>query len=292
MDKNITANQFQLTWQPKKSFEILATVPWEEIEKGRKAALDGASQKIEVKGFRKGKAPENLLKEEIGEEKLLEMTLQKILPDYYQKAVSKFGLRPILTPKVKLVSAKENESWQIMFISCEEPEVNLGNYKEELKKVKAVEKIWVPGKDDEKKEEKKEETREEKIDRTIEWLIKNIKVEIADQLVEEEVNRKLAGLLEQTQKLGITIDQYLASVNKNVEQIKEEYRHLAEENLCLELILGKIADAEKVEVKPEEMQKIIDNAKNDEEKKAMEEQKYLMASLLRRQKTLDFLASL
>jgi len=42
----------------------------------------------------------------------------------------------------------------------------------------------------------------------------------------------------------------------------------------------------------EEMQKIIDNAKNDEEKKAMEEQKYLMASLLRRQKTLDFLASL
>jgi len=285
-------NQFQLTWQSKKTFEILATVPWDEIEKGRKDALGDAGQKIEVKGFRKGKAPENFLKEEIGKEKLLELTLQKILPDYYQKAVSSLGLRPILTPRVKLISAKENEPWQIMFISCEEPDVNLGNYKEELKKIKAVEKIWVPGKDDEKKEEKKEETKEEKIDRTIEWLIKNIKVEASDQLIEEEISRKLSGLLEQTQKLGITIDQYLASVNKTVEQIKEEYRHLAEETLSLEFILGKIADSEKIEVRPEEIQKIIDNAKNEEEKKAMGEQKYLMASLLRRQKTLDFLASL
>jgi len=286
-----TTNQFQLTWQPKKTFEILAMVPWDEIEKGRKAALEEAGEKIEVKGFRKGKAPENLVKEEVGQERLLEMTLQKILPDYYQKAVSQLGLRPILTPKIKLASAKENEPWQIMFISCEEPEVNLGNYKEELGKVKAVEKIWVPGKDDEKKEEKKEETKEEKIDRVIEWLIKNIKVEASDQLIEEEISRKLAGLLEQTQKLGITIDQYLASVNKTVDQIKEEYRHLVEENLSLEFILGKIADAEKIEVKAEEIQKIIDNAKNEEEKKAMGEQKYLMASLLRRQKTLDFLAS-
>ena len=287
-----TTNQFQLTWQPKKTFEILAMVPWDEIEKGRKAALEEAGEKIEVKGFRKGKAPENLVKEEVGQERLLEMTLQKILPDYYQKAVSQLGLRPILTPKIKLASAKENEPWQIMFISCEEPEVNLGNYKEELGKVKAVEKIWVPGKDDEKKEEKKEETKEEKIDRVIEWLIKNIKVEASDQLIEEEISRKLAGLLEQTQKLGITIDQYLASVNKTVDQIKEEYRHLVEENLSLEFILGKIADAEKIEVKAEEIQKIIDNAKNEEEKKAMGEQKYLMATLLRRQKTLDFLASL
>lgn len=287
-----TNNQFQLTWQPKKTFEILASVPWEEIQKGRKAALDEASQKIEVKGFRKGKAPENLLKEDIGTERLLEMTLQKILPDYYQKAVSQLGLRPILTPKIKLVSAVENESWQIMFISCEEPEVSLGNYKEELGKVKAVEKIWVPSKEGRQKDEKKEETKEEKVDRTIEWLIKNIKVELSDQLVEEEVGRKLSGLLEQTQKLGITIDQYLASVSKTVEQIKEEYRHLAEESLSLEFILGKIADAEKIEIKAEEIQKIIDNAKNEEEKKAMGEQKYLMATLLRRQKTLDFLASL
>ncbi len=120
-------NQFKLTWQPKKTFEILATVPWEEIQKGRKGALEDAGKIIEVKGFRKGKAPKNLVKKAVGEEKLLEMTLQKILPDFYQKAVSKLGLRPILTPKVKLVSAKENESWQIMFISCEEPEIKLGN---------------------------------------------------------------------------------------------------------------------------------------------------------------------
>ena len=106
------------------------------------------------------------------------------------------------------------------------------------------------------------------------------------------MTRKLSGLLEQTQKLGLTIDQYLTSVGKTVEQVKEEYRRSSQENLSLEFILGKIADSEKIEVTPEEIEKMLASAKNQEEKKAMESQKYLIATLLRRQKTLDFLVSL
>lgn len=289
-----TKNQFQLTWLPKKTFEILATVPGEEIKRAKELAIEEAEKKVEVKGFRKGNAPPNLVIKTVGEQKLLEMALQRLVPDYYQKAITQLGLRPILTPKIQLVSAKDNEPWQIKFISCEEPEVNLGNYKEEVKKIKAVEKIWVPGKETEQKKEgeKTEDSREEKLNKIIDWLLKNIKVEISDLLLEEEMTRKLSGLLEQTQKLGLTIDQYLTSVGKTVEQVREEYRRSAQENLSLEFILGKIADSEKIEVIPEEIEKMLASAKNQEEKKAMESQKYLIATLLRRQKTLDFLASL
>ncbi len=108
----------------------------------------------------------------------------------------------------------------------------------------------------------------------------------------EEVGRRLAGLLDQIQKLGLSLEQYLSSSGKTVEQIREEYRRSAEENLSLEFILNKIAEEEKISVEPGEIEKVIAGAKTEEEKKALESQKYYLATLLRRQKTLDFLASL
>jgi trigger factor len=98
--------------------------------------------------------------------------------------------------------------------------------------------------------------------------------------------------VEQTQKLGMTVDQYLGTSGKTVEQIRQEYRTQAEKNLAFEFILEEIAGKEKIEVKPEEIKKLIEGAKSEKEKKALEEQQYYLASLIRRQKTLDFLASL
>ncbi|HUV71818.1 MAG TPA: trigger factor [Clostridia bacterium] len=293
MPQKKSNDEFEITRLPKNAFEILVTIPWEKIKQTQTKTIVQASQAIEIKGFRKGKAPEKLVREKLGPEKLLEITLQQLLPDYYQKAVSELSLNPIMTPKVELISDKEGEAWQIKFISCEKPQLDLGNYQEELKKQKAAGEIWTPKKGEEKKEAKKpEEEREEKINQTIDWLLRNIKVGVCDLLVEEEVARKLSQLLEQTQKLGLTLDQYLASTGKTVEEIRQEYRRQVEESLALEFVLGEIAEKEKIEVKSEEIEKLIASAKTEEEKKALEGQKYYLASLLRRQKTLDFLASL
>ncbi|HUW24025.1 MAG TPA: trigger factor [Patescibacteria group bacterium] len=293
MAENKTNDQFQLVRKPKNEFEILLTIPWSEIKKAQGKVVLEASQHLEIKGFRKGKAPEKLVKETLGPQRLLENTLQKVVPDYYQKAIADLQLQPILTPKVQLVSAKENEAWQVKFISCEEPTVNLGNYQGEIRKLKAPEQIWTPGKGAPPEKEKSEkDNKEEKVNRAIDWLLKNTKVEICDLLTEEEVTRRLAELVEQTQKLGLTIDQYLNSLGKTVEQIREEYTRSAQANMALEFILNRIADTEKISVTPEEIEKMIATAKTDEEKKSLETQRYLLATLVRRQKTLDFLASL
>jgi FKBP-type peptidyl-prolyl cis-trans isomerase (trigger factor) len=284
---------FEINWLPKKAFEITATIPWKEIEEAKKKAVTEAGKNLELKGFRKGNAPENMVIEALGPQKLLELTLQESIPAYYQKAVSELNVNPIVTPKVQLLETKDGQDWKVKFISCVEPEVNLGNYKEELKKENAAKEIWTPGKGEEKKPEKKpEEERDEKLNQAISWLIKNIKVEVCDLIVDEEVSRKLSGLLEQTQKLGLSVDQYLASTGKTIEQIREEYARQAQENLALEFIFSKIADVENIEVKPEDLEKVMAEAKTDEERKALEAQKYYIATILRRQKTLDFLASL
>jgi len=298
MAETTKENQFQLTWLPKKTFEILVTINWKEIGESQAKALAEAGKTIEVKGFRKGKAPEKMVAETIGQNKLLELTLQQLLPGYYEKAITKLGLKPIVAPKIGLVSSKEGEDWQIKFTSCEEPEINLGSYKDEIKKLKAAKAIWTPDKELPKKDEDKPASaeattdKEEKLHQALDWLVKNVKVEICELLIEEEVTRRLSNLLEQTQKLGLTVDQYLNSVGKSVNQIKEEFKNSAQENLAVEFILGKIADAEKIEVSDEEMAKVLSQAKTEEEKKALEAQKYYLATLLRRQKTLDFLASL
>lgn len=284
---------FQINWLPKKAFEITAIIPWKEVEEAKNKAVSDTGKNLELKGFRKGNAPQNLVIETLGPQKILELTLQKIVPDYYQKAVSDLNVSPIVTPKVSLLETKEGQDWKVKFTSCVEPEVDLGSYKEDLKKEKTAKEIWTPGKGQEKpsKPEVKED-KDEKLNLIIDWLIKNIKVDICDLLIDEEVSRKLSGLLEQTQKLGLSIDQYMASVGKTVEQIREEYAKQARENLALEFILSKIADVEKIEVKPEDFEKIMSEAKTDEERKALEAQKYYIATILRRQKTLDFLASL
>lgn len=283
---------FEINWLPKKAFEITATIPWKEIEEAKKKAVTRAGKNLEIKGFRKGNAPENMVIDALGPQKLLELTLQEIIPVYYQKAISELNINPIVTPKLQLVETKDGLDWKIKFISCVEPDVALGSYKEELKKENAAKEIWTPGKAEGKTEKKPEEERDEKLNRIIEWLIKNIKVEVCDLIIDEEVSRKLSGLLDQTQKLGLTIDQYLASTGKTVEQIREEYARQARENFALEFIFNKIADEENIEVEPEDLEKVMAEAKTDEERKALEGQKYYIATILRRQKTLDFLASL
>lgn len=293
-DKN---NNFSLTWLPKKTFEILAAISFPEVEKAKKEAIQKAGELLEIKGFRKGKAPENLVIEALGPGKILELTLEKIIPDLYPKAFSNFGLKPIVSPKVELVSAKDKENWQVKFTSCEEPDIKLGNYKEELKKQKAADAIWTPEKGagpvkKEKTAEDLEKEKDEKLDKAIRWLAENIKLEVSDLIIESEVNHKLSGLLDQTQKLGLTIDQYLASTGKTVESLKEEYRQSVGRTVGLQLILGAIAEAEKITVTPEEIEKTISSAKSEEEKKSLESQKYLLASVLRQQKTLDFIANL
>lgn len=274
-NKNTT---FQLNKLPKKTFEITAVIPFSEIKKTEGTVLEEQGKLIEIKGFRKGMAPQNMVKEFLGKEKLIRLVLEKILPGLFQKAVEELKLKPIISPKVDLVSADEGKDWQVKFLSCEEPEINLGNYKEEIKK--------------EEKPQDKENEKEKKINIALEWLLKNLKLEISDLLIEDEVNRKLSSLIDQTQKLGLTVEQYLASSGKKIETLKEEYTKQSQENLIFEFILGRIADVEKISVSEEDLNKATAKAQSETEKKALESQKYYLAALIRRQKTLDFLANL
>lgn len=276
--------------------QVTVSIPYSIVQSKKEEALKHLIENLEVPGFRKGKAPTDVASKHIDTKKLYEHTLQYLLPEIYEQAIKEYSLKPIINPKFELVSADEGKDWNIRVITSELPEVNLGDYKKTVKEAGKTESIWVPGKDSSAGQDKKK-TQEEKEQLVIKTLLENIQLNVPKLLVEDEVNHKLSQLLDQVQKLGLTIDQYLSSTGKNIEQVRNGYQHQAQDTLKLLLILNKIADEEKIEVEDKEIENIAfasDNALGQakEKKEISQEQKNYIKSILLRRKALDSLASL
>lgn len=275
--------------------QLTMTIPQALVQEKKEEALSHITETLEVPGFRKGKAPRDVALKHIDTQRLYEHMLQHLLPKVYASAVEEHKLRPILAPRFELLSIKEDSDWQIRAITCELPEVNLGDYKNEAIAVAKASKIWVPGKSSSAtgSEQAKETTREEKEQQVIKALIKK-DVKVPKLLIEEEVNHRLSRLLDQVQRLGLSVEQYLASTGKTVDQVRKDYAKQAEEAIKLELILNEVAKGQKIEVSDEEIDKLIDSTGDDKTKETLStpSQKRLIKSALMRRKALDSLISL
>ena len=118
------------------------------------------------------------------------------------------------------------------------------------------------------------------------------KVQIPAILVEQEADRLLSQLLNDIKRLGLSLDQYLASTNRKPEDLRAEYAKRAEDDIKLEFVLQKIAELEKITVDDTEIEEAIQKAKDPAEKQNLSANKYLLAGILRQQKTLDLLMNL
>lgn len=278
--------QTSLNRQEDGTIELTVTIPWRKVKENFDKLFQKALSGIEIQGFRKGKAPKRLAGEKVDKEKVYQGVVKEIIPTFYLEAIRQHNLRPIITPKIELISAKEKEDWQFKASFCEKPEVKLGDYKKAISELKLqkIAKIWVPGQSENKKEERK--NKKVSLDEILDTLLKMVRVKIPKVLLEDEVNRSLATLLDQAQKIGLTIDQYLKAKGKTVDELKEEYRERTEKTLALEFVLEKIADEEKITVSEKEIDELISKEKDKKVQEQLKSKKYYLASLLRRQKTL------
>jgi len=221
------------------TIELTITIPWSKINESYQKVLTNTASETTIKGFRKGKAPLKMVEEKVTKQHLYEETLKEILPKVYLEAIKEHNLKPIVNPQITVTSLAEGKDWQIKATICEPPKAELGDYKENVRKALASEKIWVPGKDGKKQPP---ETETQRLDKIFKTLLENTKINIPEILLQDEVNRMLSRLIDQTARLGLTVEQYLASTSKTTDQIKNEYRQQAEQTLKLELILSSIAD--------------------------------------------------
>ena len=273
------------------TIELTVTVPWADVAKVYETVVENAVKNVEIPGFRKGKAPKAMVEEKLDQSKVYEDVIRKLLPEVYNQIVTKEKLKPIISPKVELKEAKEKSDWILVMYTCEKPAIKLGNYKKALSDNKAAahKKIWVPGSEEPKEGEKKDE--KPRIDDILSWVANEITVTISSLLLEQEVNRLLSGLIDQTKKLGLSVEQYLSATGKNADGIRHEYEDQAKKTITLEFGLEEIANKEGIIISDDDIDTVIKTAKSEEEKKSLENERYYIASVLRRQKTIDFLAN-
>ncbi|MEK7186045.1 MAG: trigger factor [Patescibacteria group bacterium] len=258
------------------------SIPQTLIKKTTAEIVDQTVKSANVPGFRKGKAPKKIVSERIDKEKIKEEVLKKLLPESYANAVKKHDIKPIINPRIHVEELADDKDWKFTASVCEAPRIDLNGYKENIKKITAKSKIIIPGK----------EKQEPSLDEIIGELQKSVKVNISKIIVEQEVERLLAQMLDEIKRLGLTLDQYLASTKKTVEDLKKDFEEKATRDISLEFTLQKIAEEEKVTVEETEIQEAINKAKDEAEKKNLETNRYLLASIIRQQKTLDFLKNL
>jgi trigger factor len=281
-----------ITHNKDNSVLLTIEIPWKTVAASYENVVDDMVKEAEIDGFRKGKAPKSAVVERLDKSQVYEEVMKRIIPDAYQAAVKEHDVKPIVLPDVKLKKAKENEDWEVEATTCEKPVVTLGAYKKAIQELKAgkLKKIWVPGQIE--KPEDKDEKKGPTLDEILKTIEANITVPVPSILVEQEVTRMLSELIDQTKKIGLTVDQYLSSTGKTADSIRKDYGAQALVNIKLEFALEAIADEEKLTVEEADLKKILDKAGTPEEKKALEGQKYYLASVVRRQKTLEFISSL
>jgi len=284
----------KLTWLPKKTFELEFSVPWQAVKTASDKILTQLTKEAELQGFRKGKAPRKMVEETADKARLYGEVVNQLLPVAFAKAIKQHQLKPAVAPKIQIISAEENKAWRFKATSCELPKVELSDYQKIVKGALAKEKIWTPDKGSPEKKEEKKLTHTQKFNLVAQALLKEIKLELPDLLAETERDRLLAKLLDQIQKLGLTIEQYAASNQKTVDQLKKEYQQTAENSLKLELILQAIANNRKVKIDNKEIDKMIAAAGDEKIKKQLNtptERAYI-ASVLRKRQAIDYLISL
>lgn len=264
------------------TIKVTITIPWADVAKTWDTVVGAAVTNTTLPGFRKGKAPKKMVEDSINKDKVREEVLKKLLPQYYIEAVKEHKLQPIINPKIHVEKLEEGQEWQFSATTCETPTIDLGDYKSRVQSVTAKQKIIIPGK----------EKQEPNFDEIMKTLVDGVSMTIPVILIEQEVDRLLAQMLDEIKSLGLSLEQYLASTKRSVEDVRAEYRTRAEHDIKIEFVIQKIAEVEKIAVEEKEVEEAIQKAKDPAEQKNLEANKYLLAAILRQQKTLDFLKNL
>lgn len=86
----------------KSQVEFTITVTPAEYDKHMKNAATRISERVAIKGFRKGKAPYDLVKKEVGDMQIMQEAMEAIIQESFYAAVKEEGIETIGMPDIKV----------------------------------------------------------------------------------------------------------------------------------------------------------------------------------------------
>lgn len=100
----------------------------EKFSKAVDQAYKKIVKKVNIPGFRKGKAPRVILERYVGKQALYDEAVEILVPDAYVSAVEDTGIEPVSQPEVELLQMEEGKPVVFKAKVMVKPEVSLGQY--------------------------------------------------------------------------------------------------------------------------------------------------------------------
>ncbi|MDP9249522.1 MAG: hypothetical protein M3M85_03390 [bacterium] len=121
---------------PKSQIEIEGELDAEIFESYLDKAVKRLGEQVEIPGFRKGKAPENILMSQIPEGKILEEMAELALQEHYPKIIEEHKIDAISRPEVAIIKLARKNPLGFKITTSVLPAVKLPDYKKIAVKVK------------------------------------------------------------------------------------------------------------------------------------------------------------
>jgi trigger factor len=113
----------------KSEIEITGVLEVTEFEKYEGKALERIGERMELPGFRTGKAPASIVKENVQDMQLLEEMAESALQENYIKILEENKIDAIGRPQISITKIAKGSDLEFKIITAVMPEMKLGDYK-------------------------------------------------------------------------------------------------------------------------------------------------------------------
>ncbi len=103
-------------------------ISWDEMEKASDKAYRKLVQKVDIQGFRRGKAPRSLLERRLGKEYIYQEGLDDLITEAYRTALKEHELTPITQPKLDAPVFEMGQPYHFSMTVPVVTPVTLGDY--------------------------------------------------------------------------------------------------------------------------------------------------------------------
>ncbi len=125
-----------------------------------------------------------------------------------------------------------------------------------------------------------------------EELIKHAELNLPEEIVELELQRAYAQMEQDLQMMGLTLDAYLAQINKSKDEFEAEMRETARKRAILQLALDKVAEEKNITVNPEDVEKELSHILSHNPNLDKNEVRAFVEAQMSNNKVLEYLENL
>ncbi|NLB88908.1 MAG: trigger factor [Syntrophomonadaceae bacterium] len=97
-----------------------------KMEEGFEYAYRQIVKQVNIPGFRKGKAPRQLIENVYGKEIFYQDALERVVPEAYEEAIKQLDIEPIAQPEFDIGEIEDDKPFTFTAIVAVKPEVKLG----------------------------------------------------------------------------------------------------------------------------------------------------------------------